>query len=86
MHQNANSFSQMSALAVIGSTLNRPELNPLSHSTGAKSSSDPNAGSQVPIDPAASRDRITTADRAGAGILTVLIIALFISTAIILVK
>lgn len=76
----------MSALSVIGSTLNRPELVPLSRSTGARSASNPNAGSQVPIDPAANRDRITTADRAGAGILTVLVIVLFIATAIILVK
>lgn len=66
----------MAALSVMGTLLNRPGLIPLSLRTGAVSKSDPNAGSTAPSDPAAARSPITTADKAGAGILTVIIAAI----------
>ena len=67
----------MCALSVIGSTMNRQSITPLSQRTGATSKSDPNAGSTAPANPAALRSPITTADKAGAAVLTV-VMATFI--------
>jgi mannan endo-1,6-alpha-mannosidase len=75
----------MAALSVIGSTLNRDALTPKSSRTGATSKGDPNAGSQAPKDPAALRSKITTGDKAGAAILTLLATAIVIGGAIWLV-
>ena len=67
----------MSALAVIGATQMTYALAPKSLSTGATSKSDPNAGStpaaETPEEYLA-KHPMTTADKAGAGILTFLII------------
>ena len=76
----------MAALSVIGSTLNRQDLAPLSQRTGATSKSDPNAGSNAPTNPAALRSPITTADRAGAGILTVIMVVVVVGGAVWLVR
>ncbi|KAH0845801.1 Mannan endo-1,6-alpha-mannosidase DCW1 [Fonsecaea pedrosoi] len=76
---------QMAALSVIGSVLNSQALMPKSTRTGATSKSDPNAGSTAPTNPAALRDNITTGDKAGAGILTLLMAALVIGAAVWLV-
>lgn len=67
---------QMCALEVIQATMIQQTTAPLSADTGGTSKGDPNAGtggdssdgSGVPSDP------ITTADRAGAGILTVVVV------------
>jgi mannan endo-1,6-alpha-mannosidase len=63
----------MAALSVMGANLIDQSMVPLSLRTGATSQSDPNAGSQAPSDPAATQKPITTADKAGAGILTFLV-------------
>ncbi|OCT52968.1 Mannan endo-1,6-alpha-mannosidase DCW1 [Cladophialophora carrionii] len=76
---------QMAALSVIGSTLNKDILTPKSSNTGATSQGDPNAGSQAPENPAALRDNITTGDKAGAAILTLLAAAVVIGGAVWLV-
>ena len=67
-------MSQMQALSVIGSTLITDSMAPLSAKTGGTSKSDPNAGSNTDADPTANRKPITTKDRAGAGILTIMVI------------
>jgi len=77
---------QMNALSVIGTTLNRQSLLPLSLRTGATSKSDPNAGSTASTDPAAQKSPIKTADRAGAGILTVIMMVVVVGGAIWLVR
>lgn len=66
----------MAALSAIGSTLNRQDLAPLSQRTGATSKSDPNAGTDTTQDSSTSFKTITTADKAGAAILTILVIVL----------
>lgn len=73
--RNANIGSQMAALSVIGTNLLTPAMVPLTKNTGGNSVSDPNAGTQSPnTQPDATTKPITTSDRAGAGILTFLII------------
>jgi mannan endo-1,6-alpha-mannosidase len=64
----------MQALSVIGATMIGNTQAPLNTRTGGTSKSDPNAGSNTDPDPAANRKPITTKDKAGAGILTVLLI------------
>lgn len=76
----------MAALSVIGATLNRQDIAPLSLRTGATSTSDPNAGSTAPYDPTTETGPVTTADKAGAAILTVVMVVLIIGGAIFLVK
>ncbi|KAI9892018.1 MAG: hydrolase 76 protein [Vezdaea aestivalis] len=64
---------QMSALSVIGSTLIGQTQVPVTGSTGGTSKGDPSAGQGA--DPVAGPTKsITTADRAGAWVLTVLVI------------
>jgi hypothetical protein len=64
----------MQALAVIGANLINPSMAPLNTRTGGTSKSDPNAGSDTDADPTKNQKPITTGDKAGAAILTILII------------
>jgi mannan endo-1,6-alpha-mannosidase len=73
--RNADIGSQMAALSAIGTNLLTPAMVPLTKSTGGNSVSDPNAGNTSPnTQPGITTKPITTSDRAGAGILTFLII------------
>lgn len=66
----------MCALAVIGATQITPDMAPLTAATGGTSKSDPGAGLDAPHNPEDEfkKNPITTADRAGAAILTIAII------------
>lgn len=66
----------MCALAVIGATQITSDMTPLTLTTGGNSTSNPDAGNDAPHNPEEefARDPITTGDRAGAAILTILII------------
>jgi len=66
----------MSALAVIGATQITESMKPLTANTGGNSSSDPTAGTEAPHTPEDEfkKNPITTADKAGAVILTILAI------------
>jgi len=75
----------MAALSVIGSTLNREAIAPLSQSTGATSESDPNAGSTAAKDPTTEHAPITTGDKAGAAILTIVVVVLVVGGSVWLV-
>lgn len=78
---------QMCALAAILTTQLTPAMAPLTLSNGGNSASNPNAGLSAPHNPEEelARNPITTADRAGAAILTIMVIALVIGSAIWLV-
>ncbi|KAH8595236.1 glycoside hydrolase family 76 protein [Bisporella sp. PMI_857] len=66
---------QMSALSVISSTLIHSAPDLVTNTTGGTSKGDPAAGTSSTIDSDGVADRvITTSDRAGAGILTALVI------------
>ncbi|KXS93620.1 hypothetical protein AC578_5913 [Pseudocercospora eumusae] len=65
---------QMNALEVIQSNLIDSVQGPLGNKTGATSIGNPNAGTGGDNNPVAPPGRITTADRAGAGILTALVL------------
>ena len=66
---------QMSALEVIQANLIDYVAGPVSADTGGTSEGDPNAGTGSRVGPGdLDRSTVTTADRAGAGILTVLIV------------
>ena len=68
---------QMSALSVIQANLIADAPSPVSENTGGTSKGDPSAGSGPaggPRDPAAPQSKITGKDRAGAGILTTLVL------------
>ncbi|KAL2404009.1 Mannan endo-1,6-alpha-mannosidase DCW1 [Exophiala dermatitidis] len=73
---------EMSALSVIGANLIDASMSPLSLRTGAKSESDPDAGSDASTDPTANYKKITTKDKAGAGILTILVVFFVIGGAV----
>lgn len=64
---------QMAALEAVQSTLIKKAVAPVSSTTGGTSQGDPGAGTGGDSDPAAPQTKITTADRAGAGILTCLL-------------
>lgn len=64
----------MSALSVLGSVLMTAAIVPVTKDTGGTSKSDPSAGSGTTATPTGVTKKITSADKAGAGILTVLII------------
>lgn len=64
----------MSALAAIGATQVTADMVPKTLNTGGTSKSDPNAGEGSDPDPTAGYHKITNADRAGAAILTILIV------------
>lgn len=76
---------QMAALSVIGSTLNRQDIAPLSQSSGATSESNPNAGTDAAKDPTTKHAPITTADKAGAALLTVFVVVLVVGGSVWLV-
>ena len=63
----------MAALSVMGATLINSGMAPLSKKTGATSSSDPNAGNNIDVAKPITFAPITTADKAGAAILTILV-------------
>lgn len=67
---------QMAALEVVSGTLIEQSKAPVSANTGGTSKGDPNAGTSGDGDSEGPppMDRITTADKAGAGILTTLIL------------
>jgi len=65
----------MQALAVIGATQMNANTAPKSARTGGTSQSDPNAGNDVDTAPVIKFDPLTTGDKAGASIITILIIA-----------
>ena len=65
---------QMSALSVLGATLMNAGDVPVTKDTGGTSKGNPSAGSGTAQTPTGVVKKITTADRAGAGILTILII------------
>ena len=70
---------QMSALSVVGANLITSAVAPKNVNTGATSQGDPNAGSSAASGPTGiAIDHITVADKAGASILTVLIIFGFV--------
>ena len=64
----------MQALSVIGATQINGGIAPKTANTGGTSKSDPNAGSDANSQPTIQHSPITTKDKAGAGILTVLFI------------
>ena len=64
----------MQALSVIGATTIHQSIAPMSANTGGTSKSDPSAGTTVNSSPTVQESPITTKDKAGAGILTVLLI------------
>lgn len=64
----------MSALAVIGSNLINPSMAPLSHASGAQSESNPDSGIQNGPNIGTPKP-VTTGDKVGAAILTILLIA-----------
>lgn len=66
---------QMNALEVIQSNLIDTVQGPLGNGSGGTSIGDPGAGLGGNYDSSLYLDDITTADRAGAGILTVLVVA-----------
>ena len=72
----------MAAMSVIGANLMTSAMIPLSLRTGATSKSDPNAGSNTVTLPTGLNEKITTADKAGAAILTVLASILVVGGAV----
>jgi mannan endo-1,6-alpha-mannosidase len=64
----------MAALSILGTNLLTDAMVPLTNSTGGTSVSDPGAGggSSTPTEADVTNRPITTADRVGAGILTLL--------------
>ncbi|EXJ79247.1 hypothetical protein A1O3_08748 [Capronia epimyces CBS 606.96] len=73
---------EMAALSVIGSTLIDSSMAPLTLRTGATSKSDPTAGSTASKNPLDDLSAITTKDIAGAAILTIIVAAIFVGTAV----
>ena len=69
---------QMQALAVIGATTIHPDIAPKTAGTGGTSVSDPGAGSDVGSGPAVVQSPITTADKAGAAILTLVAVGVVV--------
>lgn len=63
----------MAAMSVMGATLMNSSMVPLSEKTGATSTSNPNAGQDKNEDPTATFKPVTTGDKAGAAILTILV-------------
>lgn len=75
-------FLQMAALSVIGATLNRQDLAPLSLNTGATSKSDPTAGINAPYNPLDEHGPVTTGEKVGAAFATLAVAAVIIGGAI----
>lgn len=72
---------QMNALEVIQSNLIQQVQGPLSNKTGGTSQGNPSAGTGGDMSPGAPTGQITTGDKAGAGILTALILVLILGGA-----
>lgn len=72
----------MAALSVIGSTLNRQDIAPLSQNTGATSKSNPDAGAGASADPTTEHSPITTGDKVGAAFFTLAAVAIVVGGAI----
>lgn len=74
----------MCALAVIGATQITSAMVPLTATTGGNSKSDPNAGNDAPHSPEDEfkKNPITGADRAGAAILTIMVIGAVIGLSV----
>lgn len=70
----------MSALEVIQSTMIDTVPGPLGNGTGATSTGDPGAGTGGQWDIEVVPNAITTADRVGAGILTVTVVGGFVGS------
>ena len=64
----------MSALSVLGATQITAAMIPVTKDTGGTSKGDPSAGQGTSATPVGKVKKITSADKAGAGILTVLVI------------
>ena len=64
----------MSALSVLGTTQIQGNMAPVTKDTGGTSKGNPAAGSGTSSSPTGVVKPITTADKAGAGILTLLVI------------
>lgn len=64
----------MQALAVVGATQMNPGKAPKSANTGGTSQSNPDAGNDVDAAPEIKFKPLTTGDKAGASILTILIV------------
>jgi len=75
----------MCSLQAVGSLLNRDSIAPLSKASGATSKSDPDAGSTAAKDPTTEHAPITTGDKAGATILTIIVVFLIVGGSIWLV-
>ncbi|EXJ93876.1 hypothetical protein A1O1_02269 [Capronia coronata CBS 617.96] len=73
---------QMQALSVIGATQINSGIAPKSVDTGGVSKSDPGAGTDVNTSPVVTHSPITTKDKAGAGVLTVLAICFVVGGSI----
>jgi hypothetical protein len=71
---------------VVGANLMTPQMAPLTADNGGTSVSNPDAGATAPTFPHEDASDITTADRAGAGVLTVLVVIGMIGGAWWLVK
>ena len=71
----------MAALSVIGANLNKDVFVPKTTKTGATSQGDPNAGASTQPAPPGTAAKITTSDKAGAVILTLLAVVIVIGGA-----
>jgi mannan endo-1,6-alpha-mannosidase len=69
---NTDNYEQMAALSVIGANMITAANVPLTNSTGGTSLGDPDAGSTASTSPIQAEKPITTSDKAGAAILTLL--------------
>ncbi|EXJ60839.1 hypothetical protein A1O7_04992 [Cladophialophora yegresii CBS 114405] len=69
---------QMQALAVIGATTVNPSIAPKTADTGGTSQSDPDAGTDANASPIIDHSPITTGDKAGAAILTLLCVGVIV--------
>lgn len=72
----------MQALSVIGATTIHPGIAPKSVKTGGTSKEDPNAGNGKDASPIQKQKPITTADKAGAAILTILGVSIIVGGSI----
>ena len=64
----------MSALSVLGTTQITGAMAPVTKDTGGTSKGDPSAGSGTSATPTGVTKKITTSDKAGAVILTIMVI------------
>lgn len=72
----------MCALSVLGATQITHDMAPLTANTGGTSKSNPAAGTDASHNPTDSFKKITTADQAGAAILTIMAIILIVGLSV----